>query len=172
MLGKLIFADFLFSLAGESCFSLIFEFPPWGKVVFRRILSFPRSGKAIFAEFYSSYPYESLLFPFFARRTPTKASFSRFLLVVPLRKSPFPVFRPSYPYESLFFPFSARRTPTKAYFFCFSSIVPRIWVVFSRKSMIQPYMQIATSSFLSSTNYFTLFTTKNFLFVCISNRIL
>ncbi|MGP1453518.1 MAG: hypothetical protein ACTTJ9_08750, partial [Segatella oris] len=51
MLGKLFFADFLFSQCWETRFSLIFDFPPWRKVDFRRFLIFPRGGKSIFAEF-------------------------------------------------------------------------------------------------------------------------
>ena len=51
ILGKPIFANFLFSQCWESRFLLIFDFPPWGKFDFHCFLVFPHEGKLIFAEF-------------------------------------------------------------------------------------------------------------------------
>ena len=61
----------------ESCFLLIFDFPPWRKADFQRFLIFPRGGKSIFVVFRSSYPCESLFLPFFINCTPYLSDFSR-----------------------------------------------------------------------------------------------
>ena len=51
ILGKPIFANFLFSQCWESQFSLISCFPNVGKADFYRFLIFPRGGKPILIVF-------------------------------------------------------------------------------------------------------------------------
>ena len=150
--GKSFFAVFWFSPVREICFSLFFDFPPWGKVVFRCFLIFPREGNLFFSVFWFSPVRESRFslfscfpswgkvdFRCFSFIVPLrKPLFRCFLFIVPLRKPLFLVFRSSYPYESFFFSFSVHRTPTKASFCRFSLIVPRIWVVFRKNWWLYP----------------------------------
>ena len=152
MLGKLIFDDFLFSPVRESRFSMIFDFPPWGKADFRWFLIFPREGKPIlivfwfsltgdklvFADFYLSYPYESLFFSFFAHRTPTKASFCRFSFIVPLRKLLSPIFYRLYPVSEWFFAKIDDLLPYLNSFFSKLIIYYRIWTDFHENRRFTP----------------------------------
>ena len=80
ILGKPIFADFLFSQCWESRFSLISCFPPWGKADFCRFLIFPREGKAIFADFWFSPARESRFSSIFDFPPWRKGDFYRFLI--------------------------------------------------------------------------------------------
>ena len=130
ILGKPIFADFLFSQCWESCFSSISCFPPWGKADFHWFLVFPRKGKPVFADFLFSPVAESQFSSIFDFPPWRKANFRRFLIFPRGGKPPFPVFRSSYPYEGLLFPFFINCTPYLRDFSRKSMIYARIWVVF------------------------------------------
>ena len=115
--GKLLFADFWFSLMRESRFLVISDFPPWGKTDFRWILIFPREGKPFFGDFWFSPVEESWFSLIFVRRTLTKRDFSYFPLIVGVRSLVLCVFHQSYPYESFFFLFFVDCTPVSELFF-------------------------------------------------------
>ena len=149
--GKPFFADFWFSLAGESRFLLISDFPPWRKAVFRWFLIFPREGKPIFADFWFSLVEDSWFSLIFVRRTPTKRDFSYFSLIVGVRSLVLCVFHQSYPYESFFFLFFDDCTPYLNKFSRKLIIYPRIWVIFLENRWLYP---VSEQIFLKMTDRF------------------
>ena len=155
--GKPVFADFLFSLAGESWFSLICDFPSRGKADFRWFLIFPREGKLIFTDFWFSLvedswfslifvrrtPYEAWFFVFFAHRRGTKPYFMRFSSIVPLRKLHFSVFRWLYPVSEQIFPKIDNLLPYLSYFSWKLMIYSRTWADLLENN--RPFLCLKTS---------------------------
>ena len=148
------FRSFPISPVRESCSSLFFDFPPWGKVVFRWFLVFPREGKPIFDDFLFSPVRESWFLLIFDFPPWGKADFNRFfdfpsrgiicfrrfLPVVPLRKLLFPVFRSSYPISGQFFPKIDDLLPYLSRFSRKSTIYSRIWMNFPKKQRKRPFL--------------------------------
>ena len=151
MLGKPIFADFLFSQCWESQFSLIFDFLPWRKVDFRRFLIFPREGKLIFADFWFSPVAESRFSSIFDFPPWGKADFRQFLIFSRGGKSIFADFWFSPVRESRFSSIFARRTPTKASFSRFSFIVPLRKLLFADFRSSYPYESFFLPIFVHRT---------------------